>query len=193
MDIRRYKTSNREIYEEDHRFEHWYRDNQVYFITARCRNRIAAFEGEEAKQIFWRQFDKYTREFGFDPWVVSLLNNHYHNLGYLRYGKDLPVMMQRIHGSVSKLVSDIFEVRLVSFWIESGKQNYFDGCIRDELQCRRAFRYTFTQCNRHGVCSDPKNYPHTRVYVDVETAVQRALQLRSFLQGVPYKRYQQRR
>ena len=190
MDIRKSRTSTREVYEEDHRFEHWYRDNQIYFITARCRDRFAAFDSEEAKQIFWKQFDKYTREFGFDAFVVSLLNNHYHNLGYLRYGTNLPMMMQRIHGSVSKLVNDILEVRVVPFWIDSGKQNYFDGCIRDELQCRRAFRYMFSQCRRHGVCSDPKDYVHTRAYIDVETAVERALKLSAFLEGVPYKRYQ---
>ena len=74
-------------------------------------------------------------------------------------------MMQRFHGSVAKLINDTLDVRLVPFWIDSGKQNYFDGCIRDELQCRRAYRYTLTQCRRHGICSDPKDYPHTRVYL----------------------------
>jgi hypothetical protein len=88
-------------------------------------------------------------------------------------------MMQRIHGSLAKLVNDILEVRL-------------DGCIRNEIQYRRAFRYTFTQCRRHGVCADPKRYAHTRVYVEVETAVRRAIELRAFLEAVPYKRYQKR-
>ena len=33
--------------------------------------------------------------FGFFPWVTSLLNNHYHTLGYLRVGENLGPMMQR--------------------------------------------------------------------------------------------------
>ena len=69
-----------------HRFEHWYRDNTVYFITARCRGQFHAFRTEAAKGIFWDRFDHYTRGFGFTPFVTSLLDNHYHPLGYLRTG-----------------------------------------------------------------------------------------------------------
>jgi hypothetical protein len=64
-----------------HRFEHWYRDNTVYFITARCRDKFPAFASEPAKEIFWERFDHYSRQYGFVPFVSSLLDNHYHILG----------------------------------------------------------------------------------------------------------------
>jgi len=73
--------SSGETYEGKHRFEHWYLDNQVYFITARCRDQFPAFESEQAKLIFWGRFEHYCKEFQFEPWVTSLLDNHYHNLG----------------------------------------------------------------------------------------------------------------
>ena len=193
MDIRKSNTTPRERYKGKHRFEHWYRDNQVYFITARCRDRVPAFVAEEAKAIFWTKFERYTTEFLFAPWVTSLLDNHYHTLGYLKIGENLPVMMQRIHGSVAKLVNDTLDVRLLPFWVDSGKQNYFDGCIRDELQCRRAYRYTLTQCRRHGICSDPGEYRPTRVNIDLERGVKRAVELNAFLEGVPYARYDRKR
>ena len=79
-----------EHWKGQHRFEHWYVDNQVYFITARVRGRFPAFRSDEAKQVFWRQFDKYTAAHGFTPWVTSLLDNHYHTLGYLKVGTELP-------------------------------------------------------------------------------------------------------
>lgn len=81
------------IFKGKHCFAHWYRDNQVYFITARCRDRFAAFEPEEAKLIFWDRFDLYTNEYGFTPWITSLLDNHYHTLGYLKIGENLGLMM----------------------------------------------------------------------------------------------------
>ena len=31
-----------------HRFEHWQVDNQVYFLTARCRQKFPAFRDEAA-------------------------------------------------------------------------------------------------------------------------------------------------
>jgi hypothetical protein len=170
-------------------FEHWYRDNQVYFITARCRDRFPAFKAEEAKEIFWDRFDHYTTQFGFAPWITTLIDNHYHTIGYLRFGKDLGPMMRHIHGSVAKLVNDTLQVRLTPFWREGKDQSYFDGCIRDEVQCRRAYFYVWRQCVRHGICADPKLYPHTHVKIEFERGLKRAVELKAFLTGVPYKRY----
>ena len=173
-----------------HRFEHWYRDNTVYFVTARCRDRYHAFESEDAKRIFWDRATHYFGEYGFVPWIATLMSNHYHFLGYLKVGENLGPMMQRIHGSVAKLVNDTLPERRVPFWRGAGRRDYFDGCIRDELQARRAYRYTFRQSVRAGICRDGKDYPHTRVYLDIDPCVRRALELNAFMEGVPYKRYE---
>ena len=189
---RKSSSSAQEYYQGQHRFEHWYRDNQVYFITARCWDRYAAFRSPAAAAVFWDRFDHYTQEAQFTPWVTSLLVNHYHVLGYCKIGKNLGPMMRKIHGSVAKLVNDLLPERRVPFWGDPGHQDYFDGCIRDEKQCRRAYRYTLMQSERHGVCRDWREYPHTHVKVELEVGVQRALELKAFLEGVPYKRYQRR-
>ena len=128
--------------------------------------------------------------YGYVPWVTTLLDNHYHTLGYLRVGENLGPMMQRIHGSVAKLVNDLLSVRRPSFWRVNLRNDYFDGCIRDELQCRRAYRYTLTQSRRHGICPDYHRYPHTRVTIQLERGLRRALELRAFLEEVPYARYE---
>ncbi len=172
------------------RFEHWYVDNQVYFITARCRDRFPAFASERAKAAFWDRFDHYAAEADFTPWVTSLMDNHYHVLGYCKYGRTLGQMMRRIHGSVAKLTNDLLDARRVPFWSAAGHRDYFDGCIRDETQCRRAYRYVLTQSVRHGICKDWREYPRTHVRVDLERGVRRALELKAFLEGVPYRRYE---
>src|SRR2546426_30719 len=100
--FRRSNPSQNEHFLSQHRFEHWYRDNTVYFITARCRDKFPAFDSEEAKLIFWDRFNYYTRLYLFTPFVTTLLFNHYHTLGYLKYGRDLGTMMRKIHGSVAK-------------------------------------------------------------------------------------------
>jgi hypothetical protein len=173
-----------------HRLEHWYRDNTVYFITAKCRDHFPAFASEEAKLVFWDRFEYWTTFYGFIPWITSLMKNHYHTLGYLKVGESLGPMMQRIHGSVAKLVNDTLPERRVPFWRETGRHDYFDGCPRDELQCRRAYRYTLPQSVRHGLVSDWREYPHTRIRIDVDAGVRRALELNAFMEGVRYKRYE---
>jgi REP element-mobilizing transposase RayT len=188
--FRKSSSTLHETHNGRHRFEHWYIDNQVYFLTARCRDRFPAFASEAAKTVFWDRFEHYTTKFAFTPWVTSLLDNHYHTLGYLRVGENLPQMMRRLHGSVAKLVNDLLPERRLPFWREAGNRDYFDGCIRDEKQCRRAYRYTLTQAVRHGIVSDWRDYPHMRVKIELKRGLNRALELHAFLEKVPYKRYE---
>jgi REP element-mobilizing transposase RayT len=189
--FRKSSISHSEFHNGQHRFEHWYRDNSIYFITARCRSRFNAFANENTKEIFWDRFEFYTKQYNFIPFIVSLLDNHYHLLGYLAIGENLGKMMRHIHGSIAKLVNDSLDVPLKPFWYDAGKQGYFDGCIRDELQCIRAYGYTHTQCRRHGICQDPADYPHTRVYIELDRVLKRACELKPYLEDIPYKRYDQ--
>jgi len=188
--IRKSQPASRRVYRGKHRFEHWYRDNQVYFITARCRGRFPALASENAKLIFWDRFEHYTTRHGFTPWVTSLLDNHYHTIGYLRRGDELGRMMRGLHGSVPKLVNDLLPARRVPFWSDQRDKDYFDGCLRDAKQGRLTYRYVLTQAVRHGLVIDWRDYPHTRIDVGLERAIKRALELNAFLTGVPYKRYQ---
>lgn len=203
--IRKTSTSRDEFRFGKHRFEHWHVDNQVYFLTARCRERFPAFASEDAKAIFWDRFEHYAKANTFTPWVVSLLDNHYHALGHLQRGDKLPTLLQRLHGSVAKLVNDILRRdgitppwlapdadRRAGFWGDAEGREYFDGCLRDLKQGTRTYRYVYTQCRRHGVCDEPTVYAHTRVYVPMEEALRGAMERHAFLEGVPYPRYSQR-
>src|SRR5688572_24573097 len=97
--FRKSSYTNNEFFDGRHRFEHWYRDNTIYFITSKVRDGFRAFETEPAKAIFWERFDFYTKQHGFVPCVTSVLDNHDHSVGYLRVGKALGEMMRKIHGS----------------------------------------------------------------------------------------------
>jgi hypothetical protein len=182
-----------EFFKGRHRFEHWYRDKTVYFITSKVRNGLHAFAGEQAKAIFWDRFNHYTKHYRFIPWVTTLLDNHYHTIGYVEIGTNLGLMMQRIHGSTAKLANDLLPKRHLPFWRTAGNRDYFDGCIRDETQARRAYRYTLLQAVRAGIVRDYREYVHTRVNIELDRAVRRALELRAFLEKVPYTRYDAKR
>ncbi|MEX0777041.1 MAG: transposase [Phycisphaeraceae bacterium] len=187
--IKKSSRSHSEFFQAQHRFEHWYVDNQIYFITARCRERFPAFTSEQAKAVFWKQLESCCRDAGFVPIVATLMDNHYHLLGYNRSGNALKRMMQRLHGSTAKLVNDLLPERRTEFWRDAKGREYFDGCIRDALQFRRAYRYTLRQAVRHGIAMDWKAYPHTRVWVELEPALKRALELDALMPSIPYKRY----
>ncbi len=121
------------------------------------------------------------------------MDNHYHLLGYLKVGEKLGPMMQKLHGSVAKLTNDLLPERRVPFWRGAGNRDYFDGCIRDVLQARRAYRYTLLQAVRAGIVDDYRDYPHTIVNVEMERAIKRAAELNAYMEGVPYARYEKHR
>src|SRR5689334_9646528 len=129
--FRKSSATSHEHFDGQHRFEHWYRDNTVYFITSKVRDGFAAFETEAAKMIFWDRFHFYTNMHGFVPWVATLMNNHYHFEGYLRDGEQLGEMMRKLHGSVAWMVMKEIGLKHVPFWRSKGNKDYFDGCIRD--------------------------------------------------------------
>lgn len=190
--IRRSQDTKHRVYQGQHRFEHWYVDNQIYFITARCRDRYPAFATETAKAVFWERFDHYTQAHAFTPIVTTLLDNHYHTLGHLKQGDELGPLMRHLHGSVAKLVNDLLPQRRVPFWHDKRHHDYFDGCLRDEKQFRLTYRYVLHQSTRHGVARRWEDYPHTHVTCDCERALKRAVELKALLWGVPYKRYSDR-
>jgi hypothetical protein len=191
--FRKRSYTKSEFFKGKHRFEHWYRDNTVYFITSKCRDGFPAFATDEAKQILWDRFSHYTEKYGFIPWVTTLLNNHYHTLGYLKSARTSVRSMQHLHGSVAKLVDDLLPERHLPFWRTKGNKDYFDGCIRDVVQATRAFRYTKLQSVRAHLVTGWRNYPHTNLQIDVDRAIERAVELHAFLEDLPYARYDRRR
>jgi hypothetical protein len=174
-------------------FQQWYRDNQVYFITARCRDGFPAFACERASGVFWVKFENYALVHQFEPWVATLMSNHYHFIGYATNGMAIGEMMRKLHGSVAKLVNDLLPERRVPFWRDEDGHDYFDGCLRDDDQFVRAYRYTLMQAVRARIVEDWREYPNTRVYVSMEEGLKFARGRRAFLYGVPYKRYERKK
>jgi hypothetical protein len=97
------------------------------------------------------------------------------------------------YGLVASATSLIYSPAWRPFWREAGHRDFFDGCIRDERQCRRAYKYTLTQSDRHGIAKDDRHYPHTHVSIDLKRGLKRALELQAFLEKESYKRYQKPR
>jgi hypothetical protein len=171
--FRKTDESAHQFFKGRHKFEHWYRNNSIYFISARCRDRYRAFD---------------TNLHHFVPIIASLMDNHYHLLGYLADGNELGPMMRKLHGSVAKLVNDILPERRVPFWRGGTNDDYFDGCLRSG-QFSPTYRYVLRQSVRHGIVKHHRDYPHTRIFVDHDRALHRALELRAFIEDVSYKRY----
>jgi hypothetical protein len=87
MDITKTSEATREFYKGRHRFEHWFRDNQIYFITARCRGKFNGFASDEAKHIFWSYLEKLANEHDFALIIALELKAFLSNVPYARYDR----------------------------------------------------------------------------------------------------------
>ena len=58
------------------------------------------------------------------------------------------------------------------------------------MQAVRAYRYTLMQAVRARIVTDWRDYPHTKVDIEMWRAIRRAVELNAFLEDVPYKRYE---
>lgn len=112
--------------------------------------------------------------------------NHYHTMGHLQIGVELGEMMRKLHGSIAKLVNDQLPERRKPFWHDRRHHDYFDGCIRDEKQLTRAYRYIATQAKRSNL--NP-NDVQTQVRVELGEGLRFAVERRALLWGVEYARY----
>ena len=190
MGFRKTSYTQRERHAGKHRFEHWYRDNSVYFLTSKVRDGARLFQGLTARELFWARLKKHGDEAGYVPWVTTVMSNHYHTLGYLKVGENLGQMMRKLHGGLAYDVIKLMGTRHKPFWRSKGNRDYFDGCIRDVLQATRAYRYVLNQAVRARLVRHWKEYPHTRINVEMERAIRRAVELNAFMEGVPYARYE---
>jgi REP element-mobilizing transposase RayT len=182
-------TSRKEWYDGAHKFEHWYVDRSVYHITSRVRGKLSVFTTAETCSIFWTKFEQYAGENTFEPWIVTLMSNHYHVVGYLEQGNKLGQMMRKFHGSVAWMACKSLGISHKPFWRDDEHRDYFDGCLRDEIQLTRSYRYVLTQAQRAGIVPRNDTYPNTRSYVSMEEALRRASERNALLKGVPYARY----
>ena len=68
--FRKSSSTSHEFFDGRHRFEHWYRRNTVYFITAKVRDGFAAFDSHRAKETFFDRFEHWASQYEFYPWVA---------------------------------------------------------------------------------------------------------------------------
>ena len=197
--FRKSSYTQNEFFDDKHRYEHWYRDNTCYFITSKVREGLHLFASEEAKAVFWDRFDFYTQKYGFVPWIATLLDNHYHFEGYLKVPlRRLPESRREpraLHAAPARLCRETRQRSAPSASppVLAPSREYFDGCLRDVLQAVRAYRYTKLQAVRAGIVRDYRDYPHTRVYLDIDRACGRAVELDAFPEDLPYARYERHR
>jgi len=119
-----------------HHPPHIFRDNTLYFITARTINKKSFFNSDEKKEILRKVIKEAIKRFEISCYAWVILDNHYHLLMRIKEGKYLSKFIQNIHTNSSRLLNKLEDLQGRNIWFQ-----YWDRCIRDERDFWKHFNY----------------------------------------------------
>jgi putative transposase len=137
-----------------HHPPHIYLDDTWYMITGAVYQNRRLFQSEGYKEIVRDQLRKLVVEFGFRLAAWVILDNHYHLLIKSRVGASLPRFFGRLHGRTAFDLNRLDGARGRQVW-----HNYWDTCIRGEVDYWTRFNYIHHNPVKHGYVLRSEDWP----------------------------------
>lgn len=131
------------------RTPHIYADEWIYFITARTKDKKHLFDTYEKKQIFIRIWNNLTKEYSIIVHHWILWSNHYHALAKIPVGETLHNFINRLHAITATLINRNDGQTGRKVW-----QQYWDHCVRNEVDFWKHFNYITNNPIKHGWCDN---------------------------------------
>ncbi|MCX6740432.1 MAG: transposase [Candidatus Parcubacteria bacterium] len=97
----------------------FYLDYNYYFLTSRTIDGLNCFENEDNRKLLLGKILSMQSIYDFSYDSYCILRNHYHILFYLKTGKDVPKIIQKINGGVSFLLENISKPIWDSYYISN--------------------------------------------------------------------------
>jgi len=119
-----------------HHPPHIYKDDSIYFITARTYQKEKIFNTDQKKKILFKNLRNEFSKIDYKLYAWAILDNHYHIEFKTKFGSNLGKTLNFIHGRTAFEINELENI--------SGRkifQNYLDYCIRDEKDFYRHFNY----------------------------------------------------
>jgi len=124
---------------------HIYKDNELYFITARTIKKEKFFNTAEKKGIFHRTLKSVLEKYGYHLYAWIVLGNHYHFLMKAITGENLKFFVKDLHSLSAKEINKSDDQAGRKIWFQ-----YWDRCVRDEKDFYFHFNYIHHNPVKHG-------------------------------------------
>jgi len=136
---------------------HIYFDDTIYFITSRTVNKEKFFATNAQKNILYSCLKAGLQKFKIPIYAFAILDNHYHLMIRLSKAGDLPLFIKHLNGRSSFELNKLENKPGRKIWYQ-----YFDRCIRDQVDFWRHFNYIHNNPVKHGQCrnlAEAESYP----------------------------------
>ena len=137
-----------------HHPPHIFLDNTWYIITSATVNHTPFLADARAKIVVREKLKALIQQFDImlRAWVI--LNDHYHLLLKTNVGKDLSRFFGQLHGSTSRQINLWDGITKRQAW-----HNYWDTCIRSEVDMWKRFNYIHQNPVKHGYVQEIIDWP----------------------------------
>ena len=132
-----------------HQPKHIYADNEFYCITSHIYDCDFLLDTEFKKDKLLLKIFSFAWEYGIELHSWALLTDHYHVLFKVTEGNKITDFIAGIHRGFSFEINEMEQKRGRKLW-----QNYWDKCIRDELDYWRHFNYIHNNPIKHGLVAN---------------------------------------
>jgi putative transposase len=124
-------------------------DNTWYFLTAHTLSeQDVGFA--DFKYIWINTIKELSKKFNYRLYAWVILSNHYHTLFKVSNSQDLPIFINRLHGSTSYYINKKRNSQGKKIW-----HNYWDQIIRDKEDFWTKFNYIHYNPVKHGYVNNP--------------------------------------
>ncbi len=137
----------------DHHPPHFYLDDTWYILTAATYDHAPFLACEEAKALVRDSLKRLVSRFNLALRAWVILGNHYHLLLKTNEGKGLTRFVGELHGSTSRQLNLREGVLGRQVW-----HNYWDTCIRSEVDLWTRFNYVHYNPVKHGYVERPDQW-----------------------------------
>jgi len=128
-----------------HRPPHIYKDDILYFITARTIKKEKFFNAKEKKKILEKTLKEILERYCCDCFALAILDNHYHIIIKIKNGDDLKLFIKDLHSLSSQRLNKLEDKKGRKIWFQ-----YWDHCIRNEKDFFLHFNYIHHNPVKHG-------------------------------------------
>ena len=134
-----------------HQPKHIYKDNQIYFITAHIQDDIFKLDQDSKKDKLLLKIYSFAWENGIELIAWVILEEHYHLLFKIPLECQLSKFIGDIHRGFTFETNRAYGQKGRRLW-----KNYWDWCIRDEMDYWRHFNYIHNNPIKHGIVREIK-------------------------------------
>jgi putative transposase len=141
---------------QSHRPLHSFPDHRIYFITASTYLKKPLFNSQEKKRMLTEILRDRLELSGMRAVAYAVMDSHYHLLLVVEQDKRIPEFVRGVHGRSAFLLNRMDKSEGRRVWY-----NYWDSCVRKEMDFWVRFNYIHHNPVKHGLVDRMGDYAYS--------------------------------